>query len=57
MAQYINKDALIAEIEKLIDEGKYHEGYDCGFRDGNNYALYELKEKIDTLEVKEVDIK
>lgn len=54
MAKYINKDCVVAEIEKLIDKGKYHEEYDCAYRDGNNSALYALKEKIDTLEVKEV---
>ena len=53
MKQYIDKAALVAEIEKLIDKGKYCEEYYCAFRDGNNNALYELKLRIDTLEVKE----
>lgn len=53
MKQYIDKDALMEEIERLIDKGKYHEEYDCAYRDGNNSALYALKEIIDTLEVKE----
>ena len=52
----IDKDALVAEIEKLVDKGKYHEEYDCAYRDGNNGALYALKDKLDTLEVKEVDL-
>ena len=52
----IDKDALVAEIENLLDKGRYHEEYDCAYRDGNNSALYALKEKIDTLEVKEVDL-
>ena len=52
----IDKSALVAEIEKLVDKGKYHEEYDCAYRDGNNGALYALKGKIDTLEVKEVDL-
>ena len=56
MAHLIDKDALVAEIEKLVDKGKYHEEYDCAFRDGNNDALYALKDKLDTLEVKEVDL-
>ena len=56
MAQYILKSALVAEIEKLLDKGKYHEEYDCAYRDGNNSALYALKGRIDTLEVKEVDL-
>lgn len=52
----IDKDALVAEIEKLVDKGKYHEEFDCAYRDGNNGALYALKDKLDTLEVKEVDL-
>ena len=51
MGQYISKDAAIAEIDKLVDKGKYHEEYDCAYRDGNNGALYALKNKLDTLEV------
>ena len=56
MVQYINKSALVAEIERLVDKGRYHEEYDCAYRDGNNGALYALKEKINTIEVKEVDL-
>lgn len=56
MEQYIPKSALLAEIEKLVDKGKYHEEFDCAYRDGNNGALYALKSKLDTLEVKEVDL-
>jgi len=52
----IDKAALVAEIEKLVDKGKYHEEYDYAYRDGNNGALYALKNKLDTLEVKEVDL-
>ena len=47
MAQYINKDILVAEIERLYDEK------------GAFYAadvLYNLEEWLDTLEVKEVDL-
>ncbi len=54
--QYISKSALVAELENLLDKGRYHEEYDCAYRDGNNGALYALKNKLDTLEVKEVDI-
>lgn len=50
--ELIDKDALVAEIEKLVDKGKYHEEYDCAYRDGNNGALYALKGRLDTLEVK-----
>ena len=56
MAQYIDKFALVAEIESLLDKGRYHEEYDCAYRDGNNGALYALKGKLDTLKVKEVDL-
>lgn len=56
MEQYIPKSALVAEIERLVDKGKYHEEYDCAYRDGNNGALYALKNKFDTLEVKKVDL-
>jgi hypothetical protein len=55
MEQYISKSALIAEIENLVDRGKYHDDYDCAYRDGNNGALYALKSKLDSLEVKETD--
>ena len=56
MTQYIDKDALVAEIENLLDKCNYHEEYDCAYRDGNNGALYALKNKLNTLEVKEVDL-
>ena len=55
MTQYIDKAAIVAEIESLLDKGRYHEEYDCAYRDGNNGALYALKNKIDSLEVKEFD--
>ncbi len=56
MANLIDKAALVAEIENLLDKGRYHEEYDYAYRDGNNGALYALKDKLDTLEVKEVDL-
>ena len=52
----IDKDAILAEIESLLDKGKYHEEYDCAYRDGNNGALYALKGKVNSIEVKEVDL-
>lgn len=52
----IDKAAVVAEIESLLDKGKYHEEYDCAYRDGNNGALYALKGKVNSLEVKEVDL-
>ena len=56
MKHLIDKDAILAEIESLLDKGKYHEEYDCAYRDGNNGALYALKGKLDTPEVKQVDL-
>ena len=56
MAKYIPLDAVLAEIESLLDKGRYHEECDCAFRDGNNGALYALKNKLDTLDMKEVDL-
>ena len=56
MAHLIDKDALVAEIESLLDKGKHHEEYDCAYRDGNNGALYALKGKVNSLEVKEVNL-
>ena len=49
----IDKAAVVAEIENLLDKGKHHDAYQCAYRDGNNGALYALKNKLDTLEVKE----
>jgi hypothetical protein len=56
MEQYISKSAVLTVIENLLDKSKYHDKYDYAYRDGNNSALYTLKEYIDTLEVKEVDL-
>jgi len=50
MAQYINKDALIAEIEKLKDEAKIHPS---DFVCGRLSICKELMNFLDTLEVKE----
>ena len=50
----IDKDVLVAEIDKFLDNSEYHESYYCGYRDGNNDTLDALKEKIDTLEVKDL---
>ena len=56
MEQYIPKSVVLAEIENLLDKGKYHDDYDCAFRDGNNAALYALKGRINTLEGKDMDL-
>lgn len=57
MAQYIDKDALVAEIEKLklctMDE---HMNYYSTEAQGEYNALFKLKSLLDTLEVKEEDL-
>lgn len=57
MEQYIPKSTVMAEIDSLLDKGKYHEEYDCAYRDGNNGALYALKDKLNTFGTKEIDLK
>ena len=59
MEQYINKDDLVAEIENLENRynkcptrNSYEEGLKAGRLIGYKDALY----KINTLEVKEVDL-
>ena len=54
MAQYIDKSALVAEIEKMLQEE-----YPCDNLEqttGYHCALYELQNFLDTLEVKEMDL-
>lgn len=53
MAQYIPKEPLVAEIEKL--ESRFQNGYDEEYADGYHYSLELVKRILDTLEVKEVD--
>lgn len=54
MTQYIDKSALVAEIERLENDEFLCDSYDeaTGFQS----ALRMVQEFIDTLEVKEVDI-
>ena len=53
MEQYIPKSALVAEIEKLFEKA----GNSLGeYRNGAEHTLISLKDSIDTLEVKEVDL-
>ena len=67
MAQYIDKDALVAEIEKRLDElydllpdaskvenGSITTSEACNT--GKYTALESFKDYVDTLEVKEVDL-
>ena len=53
MAQYIDKDALVAEIERLENDEFLCDSYDeaTGFQS----ALRVVQEFIDTLEVKEIN--
>lgn len=59
MAQYIPKAALVAEIENL--ENTYKEcstrnSYEEGLKEGRLIGYKDALHKIDTLEVKEVDV-
>lgn len=55
MAQYIPKDALVAEIEKVIDEPAPSHDQQCPWEDGYYCGLYKAENIIEKLEVKEVD--
>ena len=54
MKQYIDKAALVAEIEKKIrtEQGYSSGDAECGYRD----CTRDILSFIDTLEVKEVDL-
>ena len=61
MAQYINKDALVAEIERLaevkpIDEFQPQVQNKIDWLSGKLFAINSLRVFLDTLEVKEVDL-
>lgn len=51
MAQYIDKSAVVAEIERLFQEHSSKEYIDEG-----GVVLEQLEDCLDTLEVKEVDL-
>ena len=56
MAQYIDKDALVAKINQRIQDYKSHK-IDDSYHDGLIFALEDLRDDfINTLEVKEVDL-
>ena len=60
MAQYINKAAVVAEIDRRKEEEvSYDEnGGFASWADRNHYStLDSIQEFLDTLEVKEVDLK
>lgn len=52
MAQYIDKSALVAELENLRKHYIEREDFDIGW----NMALDKILSSLDTLEVKEVDL-
>ena len=59
MARYIEKDALVAEIENLVNTYKKcptRNSYEEGLKDGRLIGYEDTLHKIDTLEVKEVDL-
>ena len=51
----IDKDALIAEIERIIEEPAPLHDSQCPWEDGYYCGLGKAESIIDTLEVKEVD--
>ena len=52
MAEYIDKAALIAEIEKELNTTKK---YSTEYVNGKKYALNKILSFLDTLEMKEVE--
>lgn len=61
MAQYINKDALVAEIERLreiqpLDFFRPKESNKIDWLAGKLFTITSLEVFLDTLEVKEVDL-
>ena len=56
MTQYINKDVLIAEIERVIDEPTPPHDQQCPWEDGYYCGLNKSESIINTLKVKEVDL-
>ena len=54
MAQYIDKDALVAEIENILDYTDEH--WDTDYATGARWFTHKLRDAINNLEVKEVDL-
>ena len=50
MTQYIDKDAVVAEINRVLNS------YDPNEITSGRYALIGLRDFLDTLEVKEINI-
>lgn len=55
MEQYISKSALVAEIEKKIEEPAPSHDPQCPWEDGYYCGLYTVETIIDTFEVKEIN--
>ena len=55
MAKYIDKSALVAELERAIDGPAPSHDQQCPWEDGYYCGLYKAESILDTLEVKEVD--
>ena len=53
MAQYIEKSALVVELEKELNATKK---YSTEYVNGKKYALKKILSFLDTLEVKDVDL-
>lgn len=56
MPQYIDKNAVVAEIERIIEEPAPSHDSQCSWEDGYYCGLCKAESIIDTLEVKEVDL-
>ena len=56
MTQYIDKNALMAEIERVIDEPTPPHDQQCSWEDGYYCGLNKSESIINTLKVKEVDL-
>ena len=56
MVYLIDKEALVAEIEKVADEPAPSHDQQCPWEDGYCCGLYKAEYIINTLKVKEVDL-
>ena len=56
MAHLIDKDALVAEIERLLNEPAPSHDSQCKWEDGYWCALYKIEEFIDSLQEEPVSV-
>ena len=56
MKELIDKAAIVAEIEKVMDEPTPPHDPQCPWEDGYLFGLSKAESIIDTIEVKEVDL-